>query len=68
MMAPAAERSGRSAVIACAGAGLGRDVALALSAKGCIILGTAGSPTEVRDLRNASGGRAALFKQLAGMS
>jgi NAD(P)-dependent dehydrogenase (short-subunit alcohol dehydrogenase family) len=53
-------RPGRSAVITNAGAGLGRDVALGLAAKGYIIFGTAASAAEVSYLRDASGGRVSL--------
>jgi NAD(P)-dependent dehydrogenase (short-subunit alcohol dehydrogenase family) len=54
------KHSGRSAAITGAGGGLGRDIALGLAAKGNIVFGTAMSPTEVQDLRDASGGRVSL--------
>src|SRR6266853_156809 len=52
--------SGRSAAVTGAGGGLGRDIALGLAAKGYIVFGTAMSPAEVQDLRDASGGRVSL--------
>ena len=52
--------AGRSAAITGAGGGLGRDIALGLTAKGYIVFGTAMSPTEAQDLRDASGGRVGL--------
>ena len=52
--------AGRSAAITGAGGGLGRDIALGLAAKGYIVFGTAMSPTEAQDLRDASGGRVSL--------
>jgi NAD(P)-dependent dehydrogenase (short-subunit alcohol dehydrogenase family) len=54
------KHSGRSAAITGAGGGLGRDIALGLAAKGYIVFGTAMSPAEVQDLRDASGGRVSL--------
>ena len=51
---------GRSAAITGAGAGLGRDIALALASKGYIVFGTAMSSGEVSDLKDASGGRISL--------
>jgi NAD(P)-dependent dehydrogenase (short-subunit alcohol dehydrogenase family) len=53
-------QSGRSAVITGAGGGLGRDLALQLAAKDYIVFGTALAPAEVRDLKDASGGRVSL--------
>jgi len=50
----------RSAAIVGAGAGLGRELALGLAAKGYIVYGTAISANEVRDLKEASGGRVSL--------
>src|SRR5271155_628678 len=46
----------RSAVITGAGSGLGRDIALGLAAKGYRVFGTAMSPDEIADLKNASNG------------
>jgi NAD(P)-dependent dehydrogenase (short-subunit alcohol dehydrogenase family) len=54
------ERAGLSAAITGAGSGLGRDIALGLAAKGYVIFGTAFSADEVRDLKDASGGRVSL--------
>jgi NAD(P)-dependent dehydrogenase (short-subunit alcohol dehydrogenase family) len=54
------KHSGRSAAITGAGSGLGRDIALGLAAKGYIVFGTAISPAEVQDLKDASGGRVSL--------
>ncbi|MDI4238596.1 SDR family NAD(P)-dependent oxidoreductase [Bradyrhizobium sp. Arg237L] len=59
-MRSASLRIGRSVVITSAGAGLGRDIALALAARGYIVFGTAESAAEARDLKNASGGRVSL--------
>lgn len=53
-------RSGRSVVVTGAGAGLGREVALGLAARGYIVFGTAKSAAEVQDLKDASGGRVSL--------
>jgi len=52
--------SSQSVAITGAGAGLGRDIALGLAAKGYVIFGTAMSATEVQDLKDASGGRVSL--------
>src|SRR5260370_22522547 len=52
--------SGRSAAVTGAGSGLGRDIALGLAAKGYAGFGTAMSGAEVRDLKDASGGRVSL--------
>jgi NAD(P)-dependent dehydrogenase (short-subunit alcohol dehydrogenase family) len=52
--------SGRSAAVTGAGSGLGRDIALGLAAKGYAVFGTAMSVAEVRDLKDASGGRVSL--------
>ena len=54
------EQSGRSAAITGAGGGLGRDIALQLAAKGYVVFGTAFTPDEVQDLKQASGGRVSL--------
>ena len=43
--------SGRSAAVTGAGAGLGRDIALGLAAKGYVVFGTAMSVAEVQDLK-----------------
>ncbi len=54
------EKSGRSVAITGAGGGLGRDIALQLAAKGYTVFGTAFTPSEVQDLKDASGGRVSL--------
>jgi NAD(P)-dependent dehydrogenase (short-subunit alcohol dehydrogenase family) len=54
------ERSGRSAAVTGAGGGLGRDIALQLAAKGYLVFGTAFTPDEAQDLKQASGGRVSL--------
>ena len=59
-MSFASEHARRSAAVTGAGGGLGRDIALGLAAKGYIVFGTAMSGAEVRDLRDASGGRVSL--------
>jgi NAD(P)-dependent dehydrogenase (short-subunit alcohol dehydrogenase family) len=50
----------RSAIITGAGGGLGRDLALQLAAKSYVVFGTALAPTEVQDLKEASGGQVSL--------
>jgi NAD(P)-dependent dehydrogenase (short-subunit alcohol dehydrogenase family) len=50
----------KSAVVTGAGSGLGRDIALGLSAKGYRVFGTAISLDEVADLKKASGGTVVL--------
>jgi NAD(P)-dependent dehydrogenase (short-subunit alcohol dehydrogenase family) len=52
--------NGRSAAVTGAGAGLGRDIALGLAAKGYSVFGTAMSAAEVQDLKDASNGRVNL--------
>src|ERR1700722_4654000 len=59
-MSNLSEEPGRSAAITGAGGGLGRDLALQLAAKGYVVFGTALTPTEVQDLKQASGGRGSL--------
>ena len=59
-MSNTSEHSGRSAAITGAGAGLGRDIALQLAAKGYVVFGTAVAASEVQDLKEASGGRVSL--------
>ena len=59
-MAKPSEHSARSAAITGAGGGLGRDIALQLAAKGYVVFGTAFTPTEVQELKEASGGRVSL--------
>jgi NAD(P)-dependent dehydrogenase (short-subunit alcohol dehydrogenase family) len=54
------QHSGRSAALTGAGAGLGRDIALALAAKRYSVFGTAMSAAEVQDLKDASNGRVNL--------
>jgi len=56
----ASNKSGQSAVVTGAGSGLGRDIALALAARGYIVFGTAFAAVEVQDLKQASGGRVSL--------
>jgi NAD(P)-dependent dehydrogenase (short-subunit alcohol dehydrogenase family) len=55
-----AKQSGRSVAVTGAGAGLGRDIALQLAAKGYVVFGTAFAPAEVEDLKEASDGRVNL--------
>ena len=50
----------RSAAVTGAGGGLGRDIALGLTAKGYRVFGTAMASGEIADLQQASGGRVAL--------
>jgi len=59
-MSNTSEHSGRSAAITGAGAGLGRDIALQLAARGYVVFGTAVAASEVQDLKEASGGRVSL--------
>ncbi|HEX8048044.1 SDR family NAD(P)-dependent oxidoreductase [Rhizobium sp.] len=59
-MSNPSEHPRRSAVVTGAGGGLGRDIALGLTAKGYIVFGTAMSSEEVQDLKHASGGRVSL--------
>jgi NAD(P)-dependent dehydrogenase (short-subunit alcohol dehydrogenase family) len=59
-MSLASNNSRRSAAITGAGGGLGRDIALALATKDYIVFGTAISAGEVKDLKEASGGRVSL--------
>jgi NAD(P)-dependent dehydrogenase (short-subunit alcohol dehydrogenase family) len=54
------EQTDRAAAITGAGGGLGRDIALQLAAKGYVVFGTALAASEVRDLKEASGGRVSL--------
>src|SRR5258708_517129 len=54
------EQSGRSVAITGAGGGLGRDIALQLAANGYVVFGTAFTPAEVQELKEASGGRVSL--------
>jgi NAD(P)-dependent dehydrogenase (short-subunit alcohol dehydrogenase family) len=60
LMSSTNRHSSRSAAVTGAGAGLGRDIALGLAAKGYLVFGTAMSATEVQDLKDASGGRVSL--------
>src|SRR5579863_4781353 len=60
LMSSTNQRFGRSAAVTGAGAGLGRDIALGLAAKGYVVFGTAMSVAEVQDLKDASGGRVSL--------
>lgn len=50
----------RSVVIAGAGTGLGREVALKFASEGSVVFGTAESAAQVQDLKVASGGRVSL--------
>jgi NAD(P)-dependent dehydrogenase (short-subunit alcohol dehydrogenase family) len=59
-MSNLSEQPGRSVAITGAGGGLGRDIALQLAAKGYVVFGTALTPAEVKDLKEASGGRVSL--------
>jgi NAD(P)-dependent dehydrogenase (short-subunit alcohol dehydrogenase family) len=59
-MSSRSQQSVRSAVVTGAGAGLGRDIALGLAAKGYVVFGTAMSGLEVQDLKDASSGRVSL--------
>jgi NAD(P)-dependent dehydrogenase (short-subunit alcohol dehydrogenase family) len=59
-MSSTSGHSARSAAVTGAGSGLGRDIALGLAAKGYVVFGTAVSPSEVEDLKKASGGRVSL--------
>ena len=52
----------RTAAITGAGGGLGRDIALGLSAKGYRVFGTAMSSEEIEDLIQASGGAVTLSR------
>jgi NAD(P)-dependent dehydrogenase (short-subunit alcohol dehydrogenase family) len=59
-MSISSKRSGRSAAITGGGGGLGRDIALGLAAKGYVVFGTAMSPAEAQELKDASRGRVSL--------
>lgn len=59
-MNSASPRPGRSGVVTGAGAGLGREIALGLAARGYIVFGTAASSAEAQAVRDASGGRVSL--------
>lgn len=59
MSRPSSKRL-RSVVIAGAGAGLGREVALEFASEGSVVFGTAESVAQVQDLKAASGGRVSL--------
>jgi NAD(P)-dependent dehydrogenase (short-subunit alcohol dehydrogenase family) len=54
------KHSDRAVAVTGAGAGLGRDLALQLAAKGYIVFGTALASNEVEDLKEAAGGRVSL--------
>ena len=55
-----ASRDERTAAVTGAGSGLGRDIALGLAEKGYAVFGTAMTQAEVKDLKDASGGRVSL--------
>jgi len=59
MSRPSSKRF-RSVVVAGAGAGLGREVALKFASEGSVVFGTAESVSQVQDLKVASGGRVSL--------
>ena len=59
MSRPSSKRF-RSVVVAGAGAGLGREVALKFASEGSVVFGTAESVAQVQDLKAASGGRVSL--------
>lgn len=59
-MANISEQEQLTAAVTGAGSGLGRDIALALSAKNYRVFGTALSPQEIDDLKNASDGAVSL--------
>jgi NAD(P)-dependent dehydrogenase (short-subunit alcohol dehydrogenase family) len=50
----------KTAAITGGGGGLGRETALGLAAKGYRVFGTALLPSEIADLKEASGGAVAL--------
>src|SRR5258708_15689368 len=52
----------RSAAVTGAGGGLGRDIALGLAAKNYRVFGTAMSPGEIADIKQASGGAVTLTR------
>src|SRR5579871_5682769 len=54
IMANAAQPKNHTAAVTGAGSGLGRDIALGLAAKNFRVFGTALSPREIDDLKNAS--------------
>ena len=59
-MANVAQQKQRTAAVTGAGSGLGRDIALGLAARNCRVFGTALSPQEIEDLKNASNGAVSL--------
>jgi len=59
-MASVTQQKKLSAAITGAGSGLGRDIALGLAAKNYRVFGTALSPQEIDDLKNASDGEVSL--------
>ena len=61
-MAGVTHQKQRTAAITGAGSGLGRDIALGLSAKGYRVFGTAMSPEEILDLKQRSGGAVNLSR------
>jgi NAD(P)-dependent dehydrogenase (short-subunit alcohol dehydrogenase family) len=61
-MSSSSRQTQRSAAITGAGSGLGRDIALGLATKGYRVFGTAMSPEEIADLKQASAGAATLTR------
>jgi NAD(P)-dependent dehydrogenase (short-subunit alcohol dehydrogenase family) len=62
IMAGFTHQQEHTAAITGAGSGLGRDIALGLSAKGYRVFGTAMSPDEILDLKENSAGRVSLSR------
>ena len=57
-----ADANKRSAAVTGAGGGLGRDIALGLAAKNYGVFGTAMTPEEIADIKQASGGAVTLTR------
>src|SRR5260370_7935679 len=57
-----ADANKRSAAVTGAGGGLGRDIALGLAAKNYRVFGTAMTPGEIADIKQASGGAVTLTR------
>jgi NAD(P)-dependent dehydrogenase (short-subunit alcohol dehydrogenase family) len=60
VMANVTQQQHLTAAVTGAGSGLGRDIALALAAKNYRVFGTALSPQEIDDLKQASDGAVSL--------